>query len=174
LACPGMRRGRDEREEGKALPEFVKETDWVAVIVTVLVASPISALVHHIWKRWREPFKHESQSKKDRHSYDFLLRKYEAYLDLLSDLIVIRAQVEAGPSEYTPEMEREFIRTRDGIYRSLETRGKTEKEMGVFQLMDILEGRMVGAKELRKRRSALEERQAEIEEHPLFIRRDMD
>jgi hypothetical protein len=67
-----------KREEGKTLPEFVKETDWIAVIVTVLVASPISALVHHLWKRWREPFKHESQSKKDRHSYDFLLRKYEA------------------------------------------------------------------------------------------------
>jgi hypothetical protein len=93
---------------------------------------------------------------------------------LLSDLIVIRAQVEAGPSEYTSEMECEFVRTRDGIYRSLETRGKHEKEMGVFQLMDILEGRMVGAKELRKRRTALEERQAEIEDHPRFIRRDMD
>ena len=46
--------------------------------------------------------------------------------------------------------------------------------MGVFQLMDILEGRMVGAKELRMKRTALEERQAEIEDHPLFIRRDLD
>lgn len=154
--------------------EFINEIDWVTVVVTVLAAPPVTALVRWAWKRWREPFKHETQSRKDRRSYDFLLRKYEAYLDLLSDLIVIRAQVEAGPSEYTPEMEREFVRTRDGIYRSLETRGKQEKEMGVFQLMDILEGRMVGAKELRERRTALENRQTEIEDHPLFIRREMD
>lgn len=164
-----------KREEGKTLPEFVTEPEWIAVIIAILALVLQAVIpVRRLRRRWREPIKHESQSKKDRHSYDFLLRKYEVYLDLLSDLIVIRAQVEAGPSEYTPEMEREFIRTRDGIYRSLETRGKHEKEMGVFQLMDILEGRMVGAKELRKRRTALEERQAEIEDHPLFIRRDMD
>lgn len=107
-------------------------------------------------------------------NYDLLLYKYESYLDLLCDLIVLRAQIEVGLTECTPEMEREFIRTRDGIYQSLETRSKQEKQMGVFQLMDILEGRMVGAKELRKKRIALENRQDEIEEHPLFIRRSLE
>ena len=122
-----------------------------------LAAPPVTALAGWVWKRWREPFTPQTQSKKDRRNYYLLLHKYESYLDLLSDLI-IRAQVEAGPDDYTPEMKREFVRTRDRIYCSLETRSKREKDMGVFQLLDVLEGRMVGAKDQRKRRTELENR----------------
>ena len=156
------------------MSEILSGTDWVAVVVAVLVASPFTALVQYVWKRWREPFTPETQSKRDRRNYDLLLHQYESFLDLLSDLIVIRAQIEAGPSEYTPEMEQRFITTRDGIYGSLETRGKHEKEMGIFQKLDVLEGRMVDAKEQRKKRTALENRQDAIEEHPLFIRRTLE
>lgn len=155
--------------------EAITKPEWIAVIIAIVALAPsVVALVRWARQHWQEPFTPETQSKKDRRNYDLLLHRYESYLDLLSDLIVIRAQVEAGPSEYTPEMEREFIRTRDGIYQSLETRGKQEKEMGVFQLMDILEGRMVSAKQQRDKRIALENKQADIEEHPLFIRRNLE
>jgi hypothetical protein len=101
-----------------------------------------------------------------------LLQKYESYLDLLANLIILRAQHEAGPDEWTPELEQKFVETRDGIYHDLENRSKREKEMGDFQLLDILEGRMVGIADLRNKRAELQARQAEIESHPLFIRRD--
>lgn len=156
------------------MSEIISETDWLAVILAVLAAPPVSAGVRWVWKRWREPFTPKTQSKKDRRNYDLLLHQYEGYLDLFCDLIVIRARIEAGPSEYTPEMERKFITTRDGIYGSLETRAKHEKGMGIFQKLDILEGRMVGGKQQRDRRTALENRQDAVEEHPWFIRRDMD
>lgn len=157
------------------MPDFFTEPEWIAVIIAIVALAPqVVTLVRWALKRWREPFTPQTQSKKDRHNYDLLLHKYEGYLDLFSDLIVLRARIEAGPSEYTPEMEQKFIRTRDGIYQSLETRAKHEKGMGVFQLLDILEGRMVDAKEQRKKRTALENRQDAIEEHPLFIRRNLE
>ena len=155
------------------LPDFLTDPSWLGVIVTV--ALPVAGWAGRwAWEQWRrskQPLVPQTQSKKDHRNYDLLLHKYESYLDLLSDLIVIRAQVEAGPDEYTPELEREFIRTRDGVYRRLEVRGEREKDMGVFQLLDVLEGRMVGAKEQRKKRTELEARQAEIEDHPLFVKR---
>ena len=64
------------------------------------------------------------------------------------------------------------MQTRDRIYNSLEERSKKESSMGVFQLLDILEGRMVGIAEERRKRKNLHDRQAEIENHRLFIKRD--
>jgi hypothetical protein len=68
------------------------------------------------------------QSKQDRCNYYLLLHKYESYLDLLSDLI-IRAQVEAGPDDYTPEMKREFVRTRDRIYTAAWRHAASERRI---------------------------------------------
>lgn len=152
--------------------EYVTEPEWIAIIISIVALVPsLGSLVRWAWKRWREPFTPKTQSKRDRRNYDLLLHKYESYLDLMSDLIVVRAQVEAGPEDYTPELEEHFVRARDEVYNSLEKRSKREKDMGVFQLLDILEGRMVGAKEQREKRTALENRQADIEDHPLFIKR---
>jgi hypothetical protein len=46
--------------------------------------------------------------------------------------------------------------------------------MGDLQKLDHLESRNVGIEDLRKRREALEKLQGEIENHPLFIKRDTD
>lgn len=110
-----------------------------------------------LWGRWRtRHLPRNTQTQKDRKNYNLILEKYEGYLALLEDLIVLRSQVEAGPDSWTPELEREFTRVRDRIYCSLEKRSDAEKEMGDFQLLDILEGRMVGVTDLRNRREELE------------------
>jgi hypothetical protein len=70
-----------------------------------------------------------------------------------------------------PELEQAFTDTRARIYNSLEKDGPKEDDMGIFQKLDILEYRTVGLGEQLERRKMLQERQAEIEAHPLFIRR---
>lgn len=102
------------------------------------------------------------------------MQKYESYLVILENLIIVRSHVEAGSDPWTPELEQPFIQTRDGIDDSLEKRGKKQADMGVFQLLDVLEGRMVGVAEERRKRAELEARQTEIESHRLFIKRDSD
>jgi hypothetical protein len=99
------------------------------------------------------------------------LQKYDAYLTLLENLIVLRSQVERGSDPWTLALEERFVRERDHIYNSLEKRSGVEKEMGTFQKLDILERRMVGIADLRRRREELKGRQDEIESHPLFIKR---
>lgn len=61
------------------------------------------------------------------------------------------------------------METRAGIYRSLEARGDREKDMGVLQKLDVLEERMAGIAEERRKRGDLETRQAEIEAHRLYV-----
>lgn len=86
-------------------------------------------------------------------------------------MIILKAQHNRGPDEWTPELEQRFVETLDGAYNSLEKLGDREEDMGVFQLLDILEERMVGTAKERRERAELEERQAEIENHALFIKR---
>lgn len=106
-----------------------------------------------------------TQSQEDHDSYALLLQNYESYVELLNDLIILRAQVARGPDEWSPELEERFVETRDGIYQSL------EKPMGLFEKLDILEGRNTGLTDERKKRAELAARQAEIEGHRLFIKR---
>lgn len=115
-----------------------------------------------------------TQPQKDRATYELLLQKYEGYLIFLENLIVLRSQIESGPDPFTPELREKLVGVRDDVYHSLEKRGDVEEDMGDLQLLDALESRMVGIADLRRRREELEERQAEIENHPLFINRDPD
>ncbi len=65
-------------------------------------------------------------------------------------------------------MRQRLVETRDGVFHSLQEHGAREDDMGVLQKLDILEERMVGIAEQRRKRDDLEARQAEIEDHPLF------
>ncbi len=153
---------------------YFTDPAWLAVLLATLALIP--QLVkggRWLWQRWQmRHFPKDTQPQKDRVAYGLLLQKYEGYLTMLENLIVLRSQVERGPDPFTPEMRERLVSLRDDIYASLEKRGKVENEMGDLQKLDILEGRMVGIADLRRRREELEERQAEIENHPLFIRRD--
>jgi hypothetical protein len=108
---------------------------------------------------------------KDHATYVKLLDQYENYLNLLEDLIIIRSQVEAGSEEYTLELELEFVDTRDSIFHKLERSGERETQMGIFQKLDVLEGRNIGLEDQQDRRAELDDRQAKIERHPLFVGR---
>jgi hypothetical protein len=153
-------------------PVWLGVAAWSAVMLATLALIPQAVkLGRWLHKRRQQRFIPQTQSKKDRANYGLLLQKYEGYLDILSDLIVLRSQLERGPDEFTLELELEFVRTRDDVYHSLEKRSKREKEMGVSQLLEVLEERMVGTADLRNKRDELQVRQAEIENHPLFIKR---
>ena len=162
-------------KKGQIILDFLTDPIWLGVAAwsAVILATLPQAVKLCRWlhKRRQQRFIPRTQSKKGRANYGLLLQKYESYLDLLSDLITIRSQIERGPDEFTPELEVEFVRTRDDVYHSLEKRSKREKEMGVFQLLEVLEERMVGTADLRNKRAELQTRQAEIENHPLFIKR---
>lgn len=151
------------------IPKFLTDPGWVAVIL--VLATWGWGWGQKLWRKATTPYEPRTQNKKDRKNYGLLLNKYENYLNLLEDTIVIRAQHKHGPDPYTPELEQTFVETRDRIFSSLEKRAEHEDEMGVFQLLDILEERMVRITDLRKRRDELRARQVEIENHPLFVRR---
>ena len=93
----------------------------------------------------------------------------------MEELIVIRAQSERDYENWTHEekqqVEQQFAQTKSGVYRNLERRGDREEGMGILQKLDILEGRMIGIAEERRKRGDLENRQAEIENHRLFTDR---
>lgn len=154
------------------LPEFLHDPAWLAVLLSALaLIRPVKqARRLNDWWQTRH-FPKNLRSHKDRKDYELLLRKYEAYLDLLENLIVTRSQVEEGSREWTPGENDTAIAVRENIYSYLEQHAKKEKDMGVFQLLDVLDRRMVGATEERSKRSQLEARQAEIEKHPLFVKR---
>ena len=153
------------------MQEYLTDPAWIAILVAVIALMPEAVrLAHWLWKRYKTPFKPKTQSSKDRENYALLLHKYKSYLGLLEDTIILKAQHNRGPDEWTPELEQRFVETLDGIYNSLERLSDREEDMGVFQLLDILEERMVGIVKERRERAELEERQAEIENHPLFIK----
>ena len=108
---------------------------------------------------------------KDRENYALLLDKYEGYLTVLRELLILRSQTTYGKPSENPDIRERLIEVRDRLYHSIEKQGETEDEMGDLQKLDILESRNVGIDDLRKRRQELEELQAEIESHPLFIKR---
>lgn len=141
---------------------------WLAVIIAVIAIfrPEIAGLLHRLRGRWQE--RTELQSSKDRKNYDVLLGRYQKYLDILENLIIVRAQLERGSEGFTPEMRQQLQDTRDGVYHDLEKRGEDEKDMGTFQLFEVLEERMVGIADQCRKREDLEARQAEIEDHPLF------
>ncbi len=156
------------------LPDFLSKPEWLAVILAVLalMRQEIVGLGCWLWRRWQIRYiPTNTQVHKDRDNYSLLLQKYEGYLTILENLIVLRSQVEAGSDPWTPELEQQFVQTSDSIYDSLEKRSDHEEHMGVFQLLNVLEGRMVGIAEERRKRADLQTRQAEIESHPLFIGR---
>jgi len=100
-----------------------------------------------------------------------LLDQYEKGLSLLEDLIIIRAQHGWRDREWTPELDQTFAETRDHVYDKFERESLDEDKMGIFQMLDVLEYRTVGLGEQKDRRQKLQERQAEIEAHKLFIPR---
>ena len=156
------------------VPNFFTNPGWIAVILATIALLPQVVRLGS-WLRTRWQTRHiprNTQAHRDRANYTLLLQKYESYLILLENLIILRSQVEAGSEPWTIELEQQFVQTRDHIYNSLEERSKKESSMGVFQLLDILEGRMVGIAEERRKRENLHDRQAEIENHRLFIERD--
>ena len=115
---------------------------WIAVILATLAIIPqVVSLIRWAWRRWRAPYEPKTQIQADRAAYDSLLRQYDAYLNFLESLVVMRAQHEAGPDEWTPELWAGLVEHRDQIYENLENRGNKEEEMGIFQKLDILEGR---------------------------------
>lgn len=159
--------------------DFLTDPAWVAVaacLAVILAAVASIPLVVQLgrWLGQRRQTRHlpkNTQVHKDRANYGRLLQKYEGYLTILENLIVVRSQVKRGSGPWTPELEQHFLQTRDHIFHELEKRGKREGQMGVFQLLDVLEERMVGIAEERRKRADLQARQAEIENHPLFIKR---
>lgn len=151
-------------------PFWLAIAAWLAVILATLALTPqVVGLGWWLRKRWQKRGEIETQSKKDRSNYASLLKQYQDYLDILENLIVLRSQIEAGPDEFTPELKQKLMDTRDRVYDSLEESSDREEDMGIFQKLDILEGRMVGIVEERRKRADLEVRQAEIESHRLFI-----
>lgn len=86
-------------------------------------------------------------------------------------MIILRSRVLVGTEGWNSELQQQFVQTRDGIYDNFERNDPSYKDMGIFQKLDILEGRLVGIAEQRKRRDELQTRQAEIENHPMFIKR---
>ena len=151
---------------------YLIDPAWMAVFVAVVALMPEAVrLARWLRKRHKTPFTPKTQSGKDRENYALLLHKYKSYLGLLEDMIILKAQHNRGPDEWTPELEQRFVETLDGVYNSLEKFGDREDDMGVFQLLDILEERMVGTAKERRERAELEERQADIENHALFIKR---
>lgn len=154
------------------MPAFLSNPAWVAVVLSSLALIPhLVRLVYWMSKRWQEPKRIKTQSMKDHATYVKLLDQYENYLNLLEDLIIIRSQVEAGSEEYTLELELEFVDTRDSIFHKLERSGERETQMGIFQKLDVLEGRNIGLEDQQDRRAELDDRQAKIERHPLFVGR---
>lgn len=111
------------------------------------------------------------QSAEDRENYIKLLDTYEQNLELFEEMIILRSRVLVGTEGWNSELQQQFVQTRDGIYDNLERNDPSYKDMGIFQKLDILEGRLVGIAEQRKRRDELQTRQAEIENHPMFIKR---
>src|SRR5947209_19795793 len=103
---------------------------WLAVLLATLALIPqLIKAGQWLWKRYQTRYiPRNTQAHKDRANYGLLLQKYESYLDLLENLIIIRAQHEAGPDEWNPELEQQFVETRDGIYHSLEKRSNVEEE----------------------------------------------
>jgi hypothetical protein len=146
---------------------------WAAAIFALLLLIP-EIIKAGRWLRWRWETRHlprNTQAHKDRTNYERLLQKYESYLIILENLIVLRSQIQAGPDPFTPELKEKLVKTRDHVSRELEHRSNVEKDMGIFQLLDVLEGRMVAIADLRRKREDLEKRQGDIEKHPLFIKR---
>jgi len=92
-------------------------------------------------------------------------------LVLLEGMVILKAQLNRGLDARTPELEQPFVKASYKVYISLEKRSDREEEMGVFQLLDILEDRMVSISQERRERAELEERQAVTENHPHFIKR---
>lgn len=155
------------------LPDFLIDPSWLGVILTALALILPAAgwTARGLWSRWRAPYVPRTHVHKDRENYGLLLQDYESNLALLESLIILRSQVEAGPGDWTPELEQHFAQTRDKVYRNLERRGDEEDAMGIFQKMDVLEGRTVSLGEALQKRADLRARQIEIENHRLFIRR---
>ncbi len=155
------------------LGDVLTDPAWLAVIIACVALLPqlvrLGIWSVKRWQTWRSTI--PTQSAKDRAVYGKLLDQYEKYLSLLEDLIILRAQFERGPDEWTPELQQKFSETRDMVYGSLEEQGDREEDMGIFQKLDILEDRTIGLAEQLKRRGKLRERQAEIEAHRLFIGR---
>src|SRR5215210_4323862 len=137
------------------MPDYLTEPEWLALIVAIVALIPqIIKLARRMWKRWNDRFMpRNTQVHKDRANYNLLLQKYEGYLVILENLIVLRYQVQRGPDPFTPELKQQFVQTRDGVYDNLEKRSKREKEMGVFQMLEVLEDRMVGMADLRNKRA---------------------
>ncbi len=92
-------------------------------------------------------------------------------MTLLEGIVILKAQLKRGLDAWTPELEQPIVKASYKVYISLHKRSNREEEMGVFQLLDILEDRMVGIAQERRERAELEERQAVTENHPLLIKR---
>lgn len=82
------------------LPKFLTDSGWVAVIL--VLATWVWGWGRRLWRKVTAPYEPRTQSRKDRENYILLLNKYENYLNLLEDTIVIRAQHKHGPAPYTP------------------------------------------------------------------------
>jgi hypothetical protein len=147
---------------------------WLAAIFAFLALIPLGiTAVRLLRRRWEtRHLPRNTQVDQDRANYVKLLDKYEGYLALLRNLLILRSQMQWGNVEGNPDVERQFVQKRDALYQSIRRRGDNESDMGDLQKLDILESRNVGINDLRQRRRELEELQAEVENHPLFIPRD--
>ena len=139
------------------LPDWFVDFSVILAYITATVA--VGRWLWRRWKRYKEPFVPRTRGTKDRADYAHLLSDYESNIDLLEELVRLKKMFDAGPDEWTDEIEQERMRTRDGIYRNL------EKPMGIFEKMDILESRNPSMTVLRNRRVELEFRQSEVEKH---------
>src|SRR4051794_1028990 len=97
------------------MPNFLTEPEWLALIVSIVALTPqVVKLGRWLWKRRYQRFMPKNtQVHKDHTNYDLLLQKYEGYLTILQNLIILRSQIEAGSDPWTPELEQQFVQTRD-------------------------------------------------------------
>lgn len=149
---------------------------WLAAFFALITVIPLAVAAWRWLRRWWKTrhLPRNTQVHQDRANYVLLLDKYEAYLTLLRNVLIIRSQTQHANVADNPEVVQKMVETRDGLYQILEKQGEDESEMGDLQKLDHLESRNVGIEDLIERRRKLEDLQAEIENHPLFIPRDQD
>ena len=139
------------------LPNWFVDVSVILAYLTVVVQ-----IGRWLWKRWqkrKEPWKPKTQGTKDRAAYAHLLSDYEGNLDLLEEMHRLKVMYDAGPDEWTPEIEGERVETIERVYENL------ERHMGILHKLDIVESRNPSMTEQRMKRIELETRQAAIEQH---------
>ncbi len=125
-------------QEAGALSRFFLDPiypAWLAALFALLVLIP-EVIKAWRWLRRRWATRHlprNTQVDQDRANYTLLLDKYEGYLTLLRNLLILRSQTVHGGIAEKPKTVERFVEVRETLYSSIEKRGDEEDDMGDLQ-----------------------------------------